>query len=111
MPPASAAPATGLETRATQPVTFTVRDATTWPRTTNITIAVHPHTGEILRQAGYAELAAAAQVRAWTRFLHTGEALGFWGQFVAGLACLGGCVLVWTGFALVWRRGFGSAKT
>lgn len=102
---------TGLPTRAMPPVTFTVRDATTWPRTTNITVAVNPYTGEILRQAGYAELAAAAQVRAWTRFLHTGEALGFWGQFVAGLACLGGCVLVWTGFALAWRRGFGSAKT
>ena len=111
MPPAGASQTTGQETRATQPVTLTIRDATTWPRTTNITVAVHPYTGEILRKVGYAELAAAAQVRAWTRFLHTGEALGFWGQLVAGLACLGGCVLVWTGFALAWRRGFGSAKT
>jgi len=111
VPPSGASPTTGLETRATPPVTFTVRDATTWPRTTNITVAVNPYTGEILRKAGYAELAAAAQVRAWTRFLHTGEALGFWGQFVAGLACIGGCILVWTGFALAWRRAFGSAKT
>jgi sulfite reductase (NADPH) flavoprotein alpha-component len=38
------------------------------------------------------------------RGLHTGEALGFPGQTVAGLASLGGCFLVWTGFAMAWRR-------
>ena len=38
------------------------------------------------------------------RGLHTGEALGFAGQTVAGLASLGGCFLVWTGFAMAWRR-------
>jgi uncharacterized iron-regulated membrane protein len=92
-----------------QATTFTVRDATSWPRTTNVTVAVNPYTGEIVRRAGYAELAPAAQVRAWTRFLHTGEALGFWGQLVAGFACVGGCVLVWTGLALAWRRFFGKS--
>jgi uncharacterized iron-regulated membrane protein len=89
--------------------TFTVRDATSWPRTTNVTVAVNPYTGEIARRSGYAELAPAAQVRAWTRFLHTGEAIGWIGQFIAGLACAGGCFLVWTGLALAWRRFFGKS--
>jgi sulfite reductase (NADPH) flavoprotein alpha-component len=40
----------------------------------------------------------------WVRGLHTGEALGFAGQTIAGLASLGGCFLVWTGFAMAWRR-------
>ena len=38
------------------------------------------------------------------RFLHTGEALGFFGKLVAALASIGGALLVWTGFALAWRR-------
>ena len=29
----------------------------------------------------------------------------------AGLACLGGCVLVYTGFALSWRRFFGKGSS
>ena len=32
------------------------------------------------------------------------EALGALGQAVAALASLGGCVLVYTGFALAWHR-------
>ena len=31
------------------------------------------------------------------------------GQLAAGLGCLGGVMLVWTGFALAWRRFFGGA--
>lgn len=93
--------ATGL-----QAVTFTVRSSTSWPRTATSTFAVDPFTGTILRRAGYAEMNTAQQVRSWTRFLHTGEALGWVGQFIAGLASLGGCFLVYTGFALSWRRFF-----
>ncbi|MEO6569407.1 MAG: PepSY-associated TM helix domain-containing protein [Opitutaceae bacterium] len=89
------------------PATFTVRSRDVWPRNANITLALNPYTGEVLRRTGYADQAAPQRVRAWTRFLHTGEALGFWGQLVAGLACLGGCFLVYTGFALSWRRFFG----
>ena len=38
------------------------------------------------------------------RFAHTGEVLGLPGQFVAGLVSLGGVILVYTGFALSYRR-------
>lgn len=88
-------------------VSITVRESTSWPRTANTTLSANPYTGEILRRTGYADQNAAQQVRSWTRFLHTGEALGPVGQWIAGLACLGGLFLVYTGFALSWRRFFG----
>jgi uncharacterized iron-regulated membrane protein len=64
----------------------------------------------VLKREGFADLSAGRQLRSWTRFLHTGQALGWGGQFIAGLACLGGCFLVYTGFALSWRRFFGKKK-
>ncbi len=36
----------------------------------------------------------------------TGEAFGLLGQTIAGLVSAGGCVLVYTGLALSWRRFF-----
>ncbi|MEO6993608.1 MAG: PepSY-associated TM helix domain-containing protein, partial [Lacunisphaera sp.] len=58
-----------------------------------------------------ADLPTSRQIRTWTRFLHTGQAVGWIGQLIAGLACLGGCVLAYTGFALAWRRFFGQKKS
>jgi uncharacterized iron-regulated membrane protein len=83
---------------------FTVREKASWPRTASTTVVLDPYTGAVLRRTGYADLNAAQQVRSWTRFLHTGEAVGPLGQFFAGLASLGGVFLVYTGFALSWRR-------
>lgn len=100
-----------LDTGERQASMFTVRTSDSWPRTANTTVAVDPYTGSILRQTGYADLPAAQQVRSWTRFLHTGEALGWSGQLVAGIASLGGVFLVYTGFALSWRRFFVRAPT
>ena len=40
----------------------------------------------------------------WIRWLHTGEAFGFIGQTIAGIASLAGCFLVYTGWSLSWRR-------
>lgn len=93
--------------RATvQPLTITIREAASWPRTATTTLTLNPFTGETLGRSGYADLSAARRIRSWTRFLHTGQALGWGGQLVAGLASLGGCFLVYTGFALSWRRFF-----
>jgi uncharacterized iron-regulated membrane protein len=94
------------EARGPQPLTVTIRESGAWPRTATTTLTLHPFTGEVLKREGYADLSPARQIRSWTRFLHTGEALGVGGQLVAGLACLGGCLLVYTGFALSWRRFF-----
>ncbi|MDI1248175.1 MAG: PepSY-associated TM helix domain-containing protein [Lacunisphaera sp.] len=91
---------------APQPLTFTIREAGSWPRTATTTLTLNPYTGETLSRTGYADLSAARGIRSWTRFLHTGQALGWGGQLAAGLACLGGCFLIYTGFALSWRRFF-----
>lgn len=86
------------------PATIVVRTSDAWPRTALTTLSLDPLAGEIIKISGYASLNAAQRVRSWTRFLHTGEALGGLGQVVAALASLGGCVLVYTGFALAWHR-------
>jgi uncharacterized iron-regulated membrane protein len=90
-----------------QAVSFTIRESGTWPRTASTTLTLDPYTGAVLKREGFGDQTLGRQVRSWTRFLHTGEALGPVGQFFAGLACLGGCFLVYTGFALSWRRFFG----
>lgn len=94
-----------------QAASFAVREPGSWPRTATTTLQFDPFTGALLQRDGYTDLSAARKVRAWTRFLHTGEALGPWAQFIAGLACLGGCFLVCTGFALAWRRFFGRKES
>lgn len=97
----------GRQPGGIQPVTFSVREANRWPRTATTTLALDPFTGETVRREGYEDLPLGRQVRAWTRYLHTGEALGPLGQGIAGLGSLGGVLLVWTGFTLSWRRFFG----
>ncbi len=96
----------GPETKGPQPLNVSIRQADPWPRTATLTLAVNPFTGEILSRTGWSDLSAGRRLRTWTRFLHTGEALGWWGQLLAGVACLGALVLVYTGFALSWRRFF-----
>lgn len=44
------------------------------------------------------------RLRMYARFLHTGELFGVIGQTIAALSTLCAIVLVWTGFALAWRR-------
>lgn len=92
---------------SSRPVQITVKQAGSWPRTATTTLTLDPHSGAELKREGFANFTPGRQIRTWTRFLHTGQALGWGGQFVAGLACLGGCFLVYTGFALAWRRFFG----
>jgi uncharacterized iron-regulated membrane protein len=94
----------------TSRVVVSIKESGTWPRTATTTLTLNPFTGEVLRREGFADQNLGRRVRMWTRFLHTGEALGWAGQLVAGLACAGGLVLVWTGLALAWRRFFPRRK-
>lgn len=111
--PAVSAPPSGIPADAgargpgaAQPLMITIREAGSWPRTAMTTLTVDPFSGEILRREGFRDLSTGRQIRTWTRFLHTGQALGWPGQTAAGLACLGGLFLVYTGAALSWRRFF-----
>jgi len=61
-------------------------------------------TADVVKWEPYSENNLGRKLRSWFRGLHTGEALGFFGQTLAGLASLGGCFLVWTGLAMAWRR-------
>lgn len=90
--------------RTPQPVTFAVKQSSGAPRFATAQLTLNPFTAEVLRAEKYSDYNLGRQVRSWTRFLHTGEALGPIGQLVAGLASLGGVVLVYTGFALAIRR-------
>ncbi len=101
----------GGERRPTpRPVTLTVVERNQWPLFSSTQLTLDPFTGATLRQETFGDLSAGRRVRSWTRFLHTGEALGTIGKAVAGLASVAGALLVWTGFALAWRRFFPQRK-
>jgi uncharacterized iron-regulated membrane protein len=60
----------------------------------------------IVKTSAWENDAAGQRARLIARFGHTGEIAGLWGQWLAFIACLAGLVLVYTGFALSWRRFF-----
>jgi uncharacterized iron-regulated membrane protein len=61
-------------------------------------------TVNVVRYEPFSSYSTGRQLRSILRFAHTGEVLGVIGQTIAGLVSLGGAFLVWTGFALAWRR-------
>jgi uncharacterized iron-regulated membrane protein len=60
--------------------------------------------GDVMSVETFSSLSAGRRIRSVMRFAHTGEVLGLPGQTMAGLASAGALLLVWTGFALAWRR-------
>jgi uncharacterized iron-regulated membrane protein len=68
------------------------------------TLSLDRATGEVLKVQNFADMPEAQRLRGISRFLHTGEVLGVWGQTIAGLASFAALFMVWTGFALSWRR-------
>lgn len=77
----------------------------TWPRTASTSLTITD--GTVSERSDFDDLTTGRQLRTWSRFLHTGQALGWGGQLIAAIGCIGGCFLVYTGFALSWRRFFG----
>ncbi len=61
-------------------------------------------TATLVRHTTYSDNASAQNIRFWIRFIHTGESGGILGQTLAGLASLAGCLLMYTGWMLTWRR-------
>ena len=68
------------------------------------TLTVDRASGAVAKWEGFDAITPGRQLRTVLRFAHTGEVLGLPGQAVAGLVSLGGVVLVYTGFALSYRR-------
>ena len=93
-----------LPERPRAPVSFTMNDARHWNAFARSQLALDTATGDIVRWEPYAESSRGQKWRGWVRFGHTGELGGIVGQTLAGIACVGGVVLVWTGLALAFRR-------
>jgi len=70
------------------------------------TLTVNRATGDVMTWADFSSNSTGQQLRLLARFTHTGESLGMWGQTIAGIATLGGAVMVYTGIALSLRRLF-----
>jgi uncharacterized iron-regulated membrane protein len=62
------------------------------------------HSGHIDVVKRFSDNNAGRKLRAWARFLHTGEEFGVLGEAVAAIACLGAVMLVWTGLSMAIRR-------
>lgn len=58
----------------------------------------------VLSEHRFTDDPLAQRARALVRFGHTGEAGGLLGQFIAAIASLGACFLVWTGLAMALHR-------
>jgi uncharacterized iron-regulated membrane protein len=68
------------------------------------TVTYDAATGRETAYSGFQDQSKGARLRSYLRFAHTGEYHGVLGQTIAGIASLAGVFLVWTGFALAWRR-------
>lgn len=93
------------------PVTFTILRGGRGRPDLRAQLTLDRATGEEKTWQTYASQGFGRRVRAWMRWLHTGEAGGWAGQTIAGIASAGAAVLVWTGLALAWRRFFARKKT
>ena len=90
----------------TAPLAFTIDRGNGGRPDLRAQLTLDPRTSEVAKWEPFASNNMGRQLRLWSRWVHTGEAGGLFGQTLAGLASLGGAVLVYTGFALAWRRFF-----
>lgn len=68
-------------------------------------------TGDVVRVEPWETQSRGRRLRAWMRWVHTGEAGGPVGQAVALVASAGASLLVWTGLAMAVRRLPGRWRT
>ena len=89
---------------AAETAVFTIDRGTAGQPQKRGTLTVNARTAEIVKWEPFASLSAGRRLRSYMRFGHTGEVAGLAGQTIAGLASLGGAVLVYTGLSLAIRR-------
>jgi uncharacterized iron-regulated membrane protein len=97
-----------LPARAGDPLAFSYVDGAHWNPFARSTLTIDAGSGAVVRWEPYAAASRGQKARGWIRFAHTGELGGIAAQAVAGLACVGGALLVWTGLSLAVRRFAGS---
>lgn len=94
----------------TKPAELLVFEPALFSTAGRIQVHLDPFRGDVLQQVAFADRSRGIRARVWVRFLHTGEAFGLTGKIIATLATAASLVLVWTGFALSWRRFFGRQR-
>ncbi|MEQ1912039.1 MAG: PepSY-associated TM helix domain-containing protein [Vicinamibacterales bacterium] len=93
-----------LPNRDGGPVAFTLTDGAHWNPMARNQLTLDGRTADVVQWQPYVDQNLGQRARGWMRFGHTGELGGLPGQIVAGLGCLGGMFLVYTGLALACRR-------
>lgn len=83
---------------------FTIDEGIYWNIFGRSTLTVNSVKADAVKWEPYGEQNGARKLRSWFRFTHTGETGGIIGQILGFIACVGGAVLVWTGFSLAFRR-------
>lgn len=86
------------------PVAFSVDEGNGGRPDKRSQLLLDPKTARLVEHKTYAAQEAGQQARSWLRWIHTGEAGGIAGQFIAMLASAAAVVLVYTGLALALRR-------
>jgi uncharacterized iron-regulated membrane protein len=93
-----------LPNRDGAPVAFTITDGANWNAFARSNLTLNSATAEVVQWQPYEASNLGQKARGWLRFAHTGELGGLTGQIIAGLGCLGGVFLVYTGLSLAFRR-------
>ncbi len=88
----------------TDKVQFSINQSLGGQPQRQFTLSLDRSNGEMLDWSGLSDLSPGQRTRRIIRFLHTGEVLGFWGQTIAGIVSFAALLMVWTGFALAYRR-------
>jgi uncharacterized iron-regulated membrane protein len=94
-----------MPANAKTPLTLTVDAGYAGQPQHRSTLTVDPQSGDS-KWDSFEEQSTGRRFRSMLRFAHTGEYWGLPGQTIAGVVSAAACVLVWTGFALAWRRFF-----
>ena len=67
-------------------------------------LVINRQSGHVDAVRSFSDNNAGRKLRAWARFLHTGEEFGLYGQSIAAIASLGAIMLVYTGLSMTVRR-------
>jgi uncharacterized iron-regulated membrane protein len=73
-------------------------------------LVINRQSGQVEAIKRFSDNNAGRKLRAWARFLHTGEEFGIAGELIATMACLGAVMLVWTGLSMALRRLLAAQK-
>lgn len=85
-------------------MSFTITDGARWNPFARSTLTLESASTELVTWQPYDASSRGQKARGWLRFAHTGELGGLPGQIVAGVGCLGGVMLTYTGLSLAFRR-------